>query len=355
MRILHVLSQVQITGAETYALTLARAQKSLGHEVFFVSDSLHEVHSFRFFPTPIHRENSSYWGRFKNVKTLRRIVRQEKIDLIHSHSRAANLVSYFSGVPVVTTVHGRWRNTFAFRQFPCLGRQTLAMCPYLERYLARDIGIPKSKITLIPNPVDIDRYSPGGRTNNAQSILYIGRFSGQKGKALRFMIEKVFGEVLRSFPDARIKILADTPTLKDQDAVKALNCGGRMDSVEIAGHSGELIPLYRKSSLIVGAGRVALEAMACGKPVIAIGESSAPGLLTAESFNDAFDSNFGDCGVWNKFLGQEARLVQDFKRILGDAAFSEKVSDWGRSVILERYDAALIAKRIEDVYKKALS
>jgi len=40
VRILHVLSQVEVTGAETYVATLVAEQAKAGHEVIAVSDTL---------------------------------------------------------------------------------------------------------------------------------------------------------------------------------------------------------------------------------------------------------------------------------------------------------------------------
>src|SRR5437870_3519371 len=118
MRILFALSQIEVTGAETYALALARALAELGHEIILVSDRIRDPGPFKFYPLPIHGGNNSTLGRIRNVFALKAILRDEKVDLIHSHSRAANLISQFargSKIPMVVTIHGRWRNHFAAR------------------------------------------------------------------------------------------------------------------------------------------------------------------------------------------------------------------------------------------------
>ncbi|OGR89634.1 MAG: hypothetical protein A3A86_04245 [Elusimicrobia bacterium RIFCSPLOWO2_01_FULL_60_11] len=321
-------------------MTLGRSLARAGHEVVFASDELHEPHDFKFYPLPIHRANTSTWGRARNVFALRKILEDEKFDVVHSHSRAANLIVHLARkTPYVTTVHGRWRNTFAFRNFPCLGRRTIAMCPYLKRYLSEDIGIPEEKVRMAPNGIDCDRFSPAGngrdRSVQAQRpvVLYVGRSSGQKGTALRFMTEKVIKNVLRRFPDVEFKTLTE----------------------QRAGPPPSMPELYRSARVVVGAGRVVLEAMACGIPAVAIGESSAPGLLREEYFEQAFDSNFGDCGVWNMFLGREGRLIEDLDRVLSDAALREKLSAWGRGMVLKKFDAEKIAPSIAKIYEEAVS
>jgi glycosyltransferase involved in cell wall biosynthesis len=111
--------------------------------------------------------------------------------------------------------------------------------------------------------------------------------------------------------------------------------------------------IYRSASVVVGAGRVVLEALASGVPAVALGESSALGLLTEENFEQAFDSNFGDCGEWNLFLGKEGRLIEDFKRVLSDLALRKKLSQWGREIIIKKFDAEKITPEILKVYEEA--
>ncbi len=337
MKILHVLSQVQITGAETYALSLAEAEARAGHTAVFVSDRLSAT-SFKFIPLPIHGKNTSYPGRLQNVLALKKILRDEKIDIVHSHSRAANLAVHLAcrafaseKIPYVTTVHGRWRDTFAFRNFPCLGQITIAMCPYLQRYLTEDIGIQASRVRMVPNGVDCGRFLPSPFLPPNPVILYIGRSTGQKGAALKFLKDKVFPAVLESFKNAQIKFFTEMSPILPAD----------------------LPGLYQGASVVIGAGRVVLEAMACGKPAVAIGESSAPGLLTNENFDQAFDSNFGDCGEWNLFKGSEARLIGDFKKVLADAALAERVGLWSREKILSQFNADVIASQILPLYEEA--
>ena len=317
-------------------MTLGRALKNLGHQVVFASDELHEPHDFKFFPLPIHRANTSYWGRLKNILALRKLIKEESIDVIHSHSRAANLIAHLANrAPYVTTVHGRWRNTFAFRKFSCLGRRTIAMCPYLLRYLTQDIGIADTQVRMVPNGVDCARFSPApphaAVVSSKPVILYVGRSTGQKGQTLRFLSEKVMKEVLLNFPDIEFKTLTESSTSSPSSMPE----------------------IYRSASVVVGAGRVVLEALASGVPAVALGESSALGLLTEENFEQAFDSNFGDCGEWNLFLGKEGRLIEDFKRVLSDLALRKKLSQWGREIIIKKFDAEKITPEILKVYEEA--
>jgi glycosyltransferase involved in cell wall biosynthesis len=109
MRILHLLSQVEVTGAETYALELVEEQIKLGHDVQIVSDTLHFPTRADYTPRPIN--NRSILHRIKNYFWLKYFLIENKIDVIHAHSRAASWLAFYTTkkmpIPVVSTVHGR--------------------------------------------------------------------------------------------------------------------------------------------------------------------------------------------------------------------------------------------------------
>ena len=359
MNVLFVLSQTTVTGAETYALSLASALKELGHSLIFVSDTLRSPGGFKYIPLPIHQGNESLLGRARNILSLREIIEREGVDLIHAHSRAANLVSAAAArslrsrrVPLVVTVHGRWRNHFAFRRLPCLGERTIAVCPALKRYLVEEIGRPEAGIRMIPNGIDTQAFSPGRPRPGAEpTLLMVGRFTGQKGEAARHLMRSVFPEVLGKMAEVSITIFGTSPGEQDRRLAEELNRGCGRHAVTLLDREDDLPGLYRNATAVIGSGRVALEAMSCGRPVIAIGESSAPGLVTPSGFDKAFDSNFGDCGEWDLFKGQK-HLAGDIHNAFRNKSLSASLADWGRNTALSLFDSRKIAFQIDVLYRE---
>ena len=156
MRILHLLSQRELTGAEVYALTLARHQARNGHECRFASDRLNVACEFPFHPVPL--DNRRYRSRLRNILTVRKLVLEKRIDMLHAHSRAAswiaNIVSRLTGVPYVSTVHGRQSLHFTSRHFNVYGQRVIAVCPWLETHLTAELGLPLHRVRMIPNGID---------------------------------------------------------------------------------------------------------------------------------------------------------------------------------------------------------
>jgi glycosyltransferase involved in cell wall biosynthesis len=292
----------------------------------------------------------------QSLARLPRIIREEKIDLVHSHARAANLVAHFARgpVPMVVSVHGRWRNHFAARALPCLGERTIAICPYLSRYLSEDLRIPAASVRMVPNGIDTDRFKPEPFPAGAEKqVLFVGRFSGQKGNVIRHLLKTVFPSLVREVPEVRVKIVSFAPPAEDLERVRAFNAESGGEIVRVADGGGPTEALYREAYAVVGSGRVALEAMACARPVVAIGESSAPGLLSAETLDRAFDSNFGDCGEWNLFEKGHG-VKEGLLELLNDPVRAAALGEWGRKAVLERFDAVTVARQVEAVYREAL-
>lgn len=353
MNLLFALSQSGLTGAETYAISLAQALEDSGHRVSFVSDRLSVADRFSYFPLPIHKNNTSFWGRVRNVQALKKILLSEKIDLIHSHARAANLIADFARkkIPMVVTIHGRWRNHFAARHLPCLGDKTIAICPYLERYLVQEIGIPAQQVVMVPNGINLQRFhqQTSKQENTRPRILYVGRANGQKRNVLLFLLQEVFPPLQQRFSDLLFEIVTTDLDHQDEILTKKLQARHHL-AIEWHKNILDLVPLYQRATLVLGSGRVALEALASARSVLAIGESSAPGLLTASNFESAFDNNFGDMGEWNRFQKEKDRLIQDGSKILKEEQLRLECEAFAKRKIQE-FDVTCISRNLESLYR----
>ena len=66
--------------------------------------------------------------------------------------------------------------------------------------------------------------------------------------------------------------------------------------IHYMGRQIDVAKYYLASDVIVGSGRVALEGMACNKPVIATGNNGYFGLITESNFDELWKLYFGDHG-----------------------------------------------------------
>lgn len=155
MRILHLLSQRELTGAETYALALALRQREAGHYCVIASDRINVEHDFPFHPAPL---GDRHWPRrLSNILLIRRLVLRERIDLMHAHSRAAswiaNAVASVTGTAYVSTIHGRQSVHLTSQRFNVYGQYVITVCPHLVQHLTGELNLPGERLRSIPNGI----------------------------------------------------------------------------------------------------------------------------------------------------------------------------------------------------------
>ena len=155
MRILHLLSQTHLTGAEVYAADLCKYQTQQGHECFIISDTLSVESVARYFPMAIH--NRKYVNRIKNIREIIKFCKKHRIDLIHAHSRAGswlvNIVRLFVNVAYVSTIHGRQSVHFSSKHKNVYGQRIIAVCEHLKDHIGDELYIDEN-VYLIRNIID---------------------------------------------------------------------------------------------------------------------------------------------------------------------------------------------------------
>lgn len=303
MRILHLLSQTELTGAEVYAQNLVDAQISQGHKVFVISDKIHVPMNAPFLALSI--STSQFWQRMKNIRILRRFIKEQDIQVIHCHSRGAARHAYwarcFLPPALVTTLHGRQHFSWSKRWLNLYGEILVAVCENVKiahqqnfRFSAGVIRVVRNPISLPINPAEKESLSsPTGR------LALLGRSSGPKGKRIESIGFACFETWLQTIPHLEISIIAPQPDRFSRNFlthVATLN-GRFPDRLKIQGHLSPLRPHLRHYDLNICSGRIAIESLLEKVPVMACGEYGFHGLVEEQNWQDVLASNFGDIGV----------------------------------------------------------
>jgi peptidoglycan/xylan/chitin deacetylase (PgdA/CDA1 family)/glycosyltransferase involved in cell wall biosynthesis len=357
MNILHTLSQNEVTGAETYAAALANEQVRNGHTVWIVSDTFRTPTRGNVLSMPIGKRN--FRQRLRNIFLLRTIVRDKAINVVHAHSRAASWVSYFATrggtVPLVSTIHGRQHVHLSSRIFRVYGEQILAVCESIRDHLIEKLGIPKDTVAIVRNGIDLSewRVAPAGNGKKKRRVIsLVGRLSGPKGDVVRKIVEEVFPKIIASCPDVELDIVGG---MKETEGLEKLIAAAqkKTDSAKISyvGFVENVAEVYRRSSVVIGSGRVAMEALACGSNVIAVGESNYIGPVTEQTRQVALETNFGDAGANADF--SVARAAAEIVSCLENKTTIS--SDWGRRFICAEFDIKKISVRVAAAYTEAIA
>ncbi|RZA09116.1 MAG: hypothetical protein EOP11_02735 [Proteobacteria bacterium] len=363
MRILHVLSQTELTGSEVYAAALGAEQVAAGHAVAYVSDKLHVPVPGELHAQPISRRR---WPqRIKNIIYLRRLIAAEKIDLVHAHSRAASWICFWAtrrifgrspnAAAYVSTVHGRQHLHRSTKAYCVYGQRMIAVCENVRRHLEQEAGFTKERLSVIPNGLSFNEWPVRSAMPAGLTISLLGRSSGPKGVRAAAVINEMLPGLLEKYPGLRFN-LAGGPLKNYEDSTRANlsmlaeKYPGRLNICEYVPEK-ELSRLVFESSLVIASGRIAIHALGRGVPVLALGESACHGIVGEANLEEAMASNFGDI-----LADTEARI--DIAAVAAAlVGFCAKPSEVAASVAMrvrEEYQLKEVAAAVESIYFQAL-
>ncbi|MGN5010570.1 polysaccharide deacetylase family protein [Aeromonas veronii] len=339
MNILMALSQLEVTGAEVYATTVGNELTRRGHNVFYVSDTLTKptlgpVFKLRFNKRSILR-------RFWHVFYLIYLIKKHHIQLVHAHSRASGWSSYvackLTGTPMITTVHGRQPVHASRKAFHALGLRAVAVCEDIAHQIVDNLGVDPAIVQVLRNGIETDKFQPVPAPDNPKPVIaIIGRLSGPKGELCYRLLDEVL-----DLDAYKVRIVSGTKVPE-----RFARFEGR---AEFVGYVDDVPALLASCDLVIGAGRVAMEALLCGRPAFAIGEAKAVGLVTEQNLDDALASNFGDIGPKD--------LAIDFAALKGEiesALASNVVPEAIRQRIQDEYGLQGVVSGLETIYQDAV-
>ncbi len=354
MRILHLLSQTELTGSEVYAQTLAHAQAEAGHHIFVISDHLH-----RPFPgTTLEMSIStgSFWRRMQNIRELLHFLEREKIDVIHCHSRAACRHAFwatrFSRTPMVTTLHGYQHTSFSKRLFDIYGDTVIAVCEKIRDQLCHDFKADPARVKVIRNPIE-SVASPNAPTTEPSlrhTIALIGRASGPKGRRLT----EVFREQARSWleHDTALEIELVLPGLTELQKSELMRSFPLplQKRVHVEIHHKPLADVFARSKVVIASGRIAIEAFFAGCEVVGLGEARLEGHLNDDSLSTQLATNFGDVG--NEAILDVQAVNHEVRKALRDPLSIRQREKIG-TIFKREFGLAQIVAEIEEIYRGA--
>lgn len=256
-----------------------------GHRVYYLSD-IQRLNAMR--PYILFR--------------LVRILRQNKINLLHCHAHKPAFYGALAGwflprIKIVAHVHGLRRSARMHRKltnFIFLGRvdRFLTVAKAVRQDLiANNWRIPPSKVNVLENSVDYDKFAESAVTKSqARQMLgipentfvfgTIGRLAPTKG--LSYLLE-AFATVKKRFPRSYLLLVGEGP---EETAYRKLVISlGIQNAVCFAGYRKDIekilqgIDVFVLSSVAEGMPRVLLEALAAGIPCIGTNVGGIPELI----------------------------------------------------------------------------
>jgi len=211
----------------------------------------------------------------------------------------------------------------------------------------------------LPNGVDARRFHPGVKGGAVRdhyrlrpedrTVLFVGALDrAHYFKGIGVLLQAL-GRI--SDPDVRLLLVGDGDLRAGYQsqaealglAARATFCGRVADADLPAHYAASDLLVLPSTTMGEAFGVVLLEAMACGKPVIA---SNLPGVRSVVGD--------GQDGLLVQ-PGDAADLAQKLEQLLADAPGRREMGLRGRKKVEERYDWPRIVPRLEEVYEEVLS
>ncbi len=379
MRICHVSSCFPPSrgGVETFVYQLSKLMVERGHQVTVITSDrgtcsgkhrewvngievIRYPERFHLFEAPIMPQIALHLLR-------------EDYDILHVHgmvptiSDLALIIGRFKGKPAILTYHydaetprygivGRLTGRL-YAAFAVLAVKTASMIVATTRSYAESSPVLSNilkKIIIVPCGVDTRYFFPIGekvsgrlkRPSKTRQVLYVGKLIHYKGVDV---LMKAFGRVSDS--DAYSLMIVGDGNQRDKlkELADDLKLAGR---VTFAGWVPDrsLPQYYQSSDLFVlpslasrreAFGMVLLEAMACGKPVVA---SRIPGLCEVVE-NEA-------TGLLAP-PGSPEKLAKAILTLLNNGRLSE-MGSYARKTVEKLYDWSVIAAQYERLYERLI-
>jgi len=305
----------------------------------------------------------------KTFISLIKIFLKEKPHIVHTHTSKAGILgrwaAFFALIPVIVhTPHGhvfwgyfgRCKTTFYIileKLTACITDKIIALTQQEKNDHLHFRIAPEDRFSVVHSGVDLDKFfntsvNPAAMKKRLEIpegnlvVGTVGRLTPIKGH--RYLIEAA-GKNLDVRPDTTFVFLGDGELLGElknmatklgvKENVKFL--GWRDDVAEVM----SVFDIFVLPSLNEGMGRVLVEAMALGKPVVASDVGGIPDPVV-------------DCK--NGYLvpvGDVETLVAKIKELLDDPGKMEEMGKCGKKIAVD-YSANAMVQKIDQLYHELL-
>lgn len=378
-------------GIEVHVWELARNLAGRGHVIFLVGhteDALQlplfeKKDGVNIYRVGFLRGMRRVSRAFNIFKTVSELHKKHNIDILHAHQvcPAGILGAYIKTakkIPLVITSHGAVLNDsksltkrpllkFAFKK----ASHIIAASRELSDTCI-SAGADDSKLSVVSNAVDINKYNPGiepgvirdryGIRKDEIVVLTLRRLTPKTG--VQYLI-KVSPYIVNRVPDINFLIAGDSPSgeknLKEE-LIRRVKETGLEDKYIFAGSvSQEDVPKYIAAadfavfpSLAEATSIAALEVMACGKPVVASNVGGLPEIIINGENGllvdfDTKESSYTDYGLSEDSL---KNLEKAIVKMAQDEEMRKEMGLNARRIVESEFSWDKYIDKIETIYRR---
>jgi N-acetyl-alpha-D-glucosaminyl L-malate synthase BshA len=344
------------SGIEVHFFSYALPFRLTGFDANFIFHEV-EVTSYPLFKYPPY-----------TLSLAARLAEESKrvgLDIIHVHYAIPHAISGFLAKQIlgaeapklITTLHGtditlvgQHPSFYAVTKFSMEASDALTtVSKYISERTRESFGIDKP-IEIIPNFVDVTRFKPDQKgcdrdefaEPDEKIIMHMSNYRPVKNAD---DVIKIF-EIINKRQPSRLILVGDGP--EAPNVLAMADSMGLKDRVTFLGGQDMVESVLCKADLFLlpsaseAFGLAALEAMACGVPVVGSIVGGLPELVTN-----------GDVGYLEP-IGDVGAMARRSLEILSDKEMHSKMSKRAREITVDKFTTEKIVNQYKDFYRKVL-
>ncbi len=355
MKVIQVMPEFELAGAEIMCENLIYELIKLGHDVVAVS-----MYDYRSAITE-RLENAGVDVRYLSKKSgldlsmipkLRKLFKQTGAEVVHTHRYCAQYAipaAILSGVKIrVHTLHSiaekenrkgaRKLNKFFFKRCHLV---PVALSELVKDSVTKEYGISDEGVPVVYNGINLTKckVKEDYSTTDNFKILHIGRFAEPKN---HIGLIKAFHTFHDAHPDSELWLIGDGDTREEIE--KYANNHALLSSVKFFGLQSNVYDFLHNADIFTlpsnyeGIPMTLIEAMGTGLPIVATAVGGVPDML------DESSAILTDVDV--------DQIARGFEAYYNDSALRERHGRTATQRSLE-FSAAVMAKKYSQIYESA--
>jgi glycosyltransferase involved in cell wall biosynthesis len=386
MKIAHVIARLNVGGPAVAVITAVDELSRRGHDVLLLCGEVPPSEaSMEYLAreqnvslTRISRMSRriSLWKDLASFVRLCRIFRRERPQIVHTHTAKAGTLGRLAAMCMRVPVRIHVFHGHVFRGY--FSPPTTKVVIAIERWLARHTDCiialseaqrhelveifhiaPAEKVSIVPLGFALERYldagiskshTPGG--HESPLIGWVGRLTAIKDPEV--FIQSAAATRLR-WPDSRYVLVGDGELREAcEDSIRTLALDGH---VSILGWQRQLESIYSSLDMLVltsineGTPLVMLEAMASGRPVIAVDVGGVRDLMVGSALP------YGGLQVFENgvLAARDANSIANaISYLLEHPELRERMGYAGREFVRDRFSRKRMVCDLEALYLQSL-
>jgi glycosyltransferase involved in cell wall biosynthesis len=307
---------------------------------------------------PVHFLGLTHWTHYvRGVRRLTALLKEQAAEVMQTFLFHANVVGaraaskagiaqIYTGIRVADP---RWRRTMVERWLTAAAHQHVCVSQSVADFCRRR-GFAAEKLVVIPNGIEVERWKSSvpadltqfGLPAGCRTIVYVGRLDRQKGLP---DLLAAMSELLEFNADCHLLIVGDGRQRGNLEQVAGER--GIRSRVHFAGWQAEVPGILKASDLLVlsshweGMPNAVLEAMACGKPVVATRAQGVVELL-------------GDlAGEQTVPVGERKLLAEKIQAVLGNPSRAQELGNENQRRVDAEFGLERMIERYSRLYRDA--